>query len=745
MSLDPVTLGVLQNGLQQVCNEMDLAFTRSAFSPVISEAQDRSDGIYEWESGALIAQGELGLPVFVGTMQFSTQAVIARAKDVRPGDVFIVNDPYLGGTHLMDVRFVKPFFYRGEPFAWLANTGHWPDIGGAVPGGFSANATEVEQEGLRLPPVKLFKEGVLDQEIFSIILSNIRIADQRIGDIKAQAAALAVGERRLAAMLDRYGRATVADAIKELRARAARQMVAKIRTIPGGSYQGEAFVDSDGVVDEPLRIAMTVTRKGDRLAFDMTGSSPPCRGPMNSVIATTKSSIYLALKHVFPDVPINAGMFEPIDIVEPEGTFLYAKYPRPVSGCAAEVSQRIAEAVFSALTKAIPERLFGAPAGTSGNLAIGGHDPARDRSYVLYVISGGGYGGHAGGDGLSNGCSTIGISKTTPIEVIEQHYPVLFEDYSLREGSGGAGRQRGGFGVNYRLRLRRGEARASMVMDHGRLGPQGALGGIDGEPNLVAIEREGGIYLPPHRSKDQGILVKAGDLIAVSTPGGGGYGDPLDRDPEAVAADVRAGYYETRTARRLFGVAFKPRRKGEIDQRATNALRARLRKERDRPKGRAAKAKAATPPAARALPPGAPPRIEMPKGRDLDAILARAQAVVDSMADEFPATLRDYLVRMDAAIAAGEGAPDKAKAPLADLKRCAHDLKGLAPTFGNHLVGRLGAALNALLLTLPEGDLAPVIMSARRHVAAFHRAVETDCRDPESQEGQAILAALTSD
>ncbi len=194
--MDPITLAVIQNGLQQVCNEMDLAFVRSAFSPVISEALDRSDGIYAAGDGALIAQGELGLPVFVGTMQFSTRAVIEHenSRSVEPGDVFIVNDPYLGGTHLMDVRFVKPFFYKGRLWCWLANTGHWPDIGGMVPGGFSANATEVEQEGLRLPPVKLYKKGVLDREILAIVLANIRIADQRIGDIKAQAAALATGK-----------------------------------------------------------------------------------------------------------------------------------------------------------------------------------------------------------------------------------------------------------------------------------------------------------------------------------------------------------------------------------------------------------------------------------------------------------------------------------------------------------------------------------------------------------------------
>ena len=217
-TLDPVTLTVIQNGLQQVCNEMDLAFSRAAFSPVIAEANDRSDGIYHAVTGELIAQGELGLPVFVGTMQYSTMAVLEKieAGETAPpeeGDVYIVNDPYLGGTHLMDVRFVAPFFHEGELFAWLANTGHWPDIGGAVPGGFSANATEVEQEGLRLPPVKLFKKGELDREIYAIITSNIRIADQRIGDIKAQAAALTVGKRRLTALIQRYGAAVVKQAI----------------------------------------------------------------------------------------------------------------------------------------------------------------------------------------------------------------------------------------------------------------------------------------------------------------------------------------------------------------------------------------------------------------------------------------------------------------------------------------------------------------------------------------------------
>lgn len=574
--IDPLTLAVIQAALGQVCNEMDIAFSRSAFSPVIAEADDRSSGIYDKATGALISQGELGLPVFVGTMQHSTAELIrligeGKAGPPEPGDIYIVNDPYLGGTHLMDVRFALPFYYRGEQFCWLQNTGHWPDIGGMVPGGFSAHATEIEQEGLRLPPVKLFKRGVLDREILAILNSNMRIAEQRIGDIKAQAAALKIGERRLTALIDRYGMETFTGAIGEIRRRAARLMRAHIAAIPDGVYRSEAFVDSDGVVDEPLRIALAVTKSGETLHFDFAGSSPPCRGPMNSVVATTYSSVYLAMRHIFPDTPLNAGAFEPLAIARPEGTFLDARYPRPVSGCAAEVSQRIAEAVFLALVLAIPDKVAAAPAGTSGNFALGGWDPGKGAGYVMYQISGGGYGGNADHDGLTNGCSTIGISKSQPVEVLEQYYPVLFKRFALREGSGGAGERRGGFGVHYDVELLRGEARASFVMDHGRFGPPGVQGGSAGAPNVVRVHRGGEVLVPQHLSKDQGIALQPGDRVEVLTPGGGGYGDPYRRDAAKVARDVSRGYYTAAEARELFGVALAA--DGTIDATATASLR----------------------------------------------------------------------------------------------------------------------------------------------------------------------------
>jgi N-methylhydantoinase B len=580
MALDPVTLAVIEAGLGQVCTEMDIAFSRGAFSPVIAEADDRADGIYDRDTGALIAQGELGLPVFVGVMQASTAELIrliaeARAGRPEPGDIYIVNDPYLGGTHLMDVRFAAPFYYRGEHVCWLQNTGHWPDVGGMVPGGFSARATEVEQEGLRLPPVKLFKRGKMDTEILAIIQSNIRVADQRIGDIKAQAAALKVGERRLTELIDRYGLDTWRAAVAELKIRASRLMRANLDLIADGTYRSEAFVDSDGVVNEPLTIRLAVTKADGRLTFDFAGSSPPCRGPMNSVIATTVSAVYLAMRHIFPDTPLNAGAFEPLIVTRPAGTFLDAQYPRPVSGCAAEVSQRIAEAVFLALAHAIPDRVTAAPAGTSGNFCLGGTDDRTGASYVMYQITGGGYGGNVDHDGLTNGCSTIGISKTAPVEVMEQKFPVLFRHCRLREGSGGAGRHRGGFGVDYEIEVLAGEARASFVMDHGRFGPPGIAGGAAGAANVVTIHRTGPVgpetFTPEHLSKDQDIRLAAGDRVAVMTPGGGGYGDPMTRDPRAVAHDVSRSYYTTAEARDLWGVALTIT--GDVDREATRRLR----------------------------------------------------------------------------------------------------------------------------------------------------------------------------
>ena len=551
--LDAVTLAVVQNGLNQIASEMDLVHQKTSFSPIISEAFDRSNGIYDRGTGQIIAQGELGLPIFLSVMQSTTKAVIDHRDDLEPGDVVIVNDPYFGGTHLMDVKMVRPFYYRGELWAYLSNTGHWSDTGGMVPGGFCATATEIQQEGLRLPPVKLVRGGELCQDVVDIILHNVRVPEERVGDMRAQLGALTVGGARLTALIDKYGRDTVEAVIEEMRRRSARLMRGHIETIPDGVHSFECYMDSDGIDRELLKVAVDVTVAGSEIHFDLSRSSPRCRGPLNSVWATTLGSVLCAMKHLFPDVPINSGCFEPIRVDKPHGTFLYAEYPSPVCGCAAETSQRIMEAVFGAIGQVIPDRAFAGPAGTSGNFSLGGFDPERGKEYVMYIFSGGGYGGWFEGDGISNGCSSVGISKTQPSEVLEQHFPVLFEEYALREGSAGAGRHRGGFGVSYRVRLLRGSAKASFMMDHGRTGPFGMLGGEAGAMNEIVVSTNGEALRPWDNAKGDGYELSSGDAVLVRTPGGGGYGDPRERDETLVERDIRRGYLTEEQARAQYG------------------------------------------------------------------------------------------------------------------------------------------------------------------------------------------------
>jgi N-methylhydantoinase B len=579
--IDPITLAVVKGALENMAEEMDHTLAKTAFSPTISEGHDRANGLYHPRTGEVIVQGATGLPIFIGVMQFTTQAVIERIKQIgcSPGDIFLVNDPYSGGTHLMDVKMVKPFFYRGELFGYLSNTGHWPDMGGSVPGGFGTKNTEAYQEGLRIPPVRLFHGGEIDDDLLTILMSNIRVPDERYGDLQAQVSALHVGETRLTEILDKYGKETVWACIEELRVRAERQMRAYAQEIPDGCYTYEDYLDSDGIEDVPLKLALDMTVRGDTIHFDFSRSSPPCRGPMNSVIATTISACYIALWHIFPDVPVNAGAFQPFSFHIPKTTFLNASLPRPVAGCAAEVSQRVVDTVFGAMGKAIPARLFGTPFGTVNNITIGGTDELVG-PYIMYMFNGGGYGGSKELDGLTYGAPTISISKTQPYEVFEQRYPVLFRQFAIRENSGGVGAHRGGFGAVIELELSRGEAMASFIGDRGRFGPPGMLGGGPGAKCEVTIYRQSKKYVPPHLTKDERVLLRGrvsiqkGDVVQLKTPGGGGYGDPLARDPSLVLRDVQHGYISRRAAKQDYGVVI---RGAKIDWPATAALRSTLR------------------------------------------------------------------------------------------------------------------------------------------------------------------------
>ena len=372
-------------------------------------------------------------------------------------------------------------------------------------------------------------------------------------------------------MLDKYSPDTVRACIAELYERAEQQMRACIADIPDGTYTYTDYLDSDGVDNEPLRIELALTVSGNEISLDFSNSSPPCRGQMNSVISTTKSACYIALKHTFPDVPLNAGCFRPIQIHAPSSTYLNAVLPRPVAGCAAEVSQRIIDVIMGALAQAMPDHMSAGVVGTVNNLTIGGTDADRG-PYVMYMFNGGGYGGFKGGDGLTYGCGTISVSKTQPIEIFEQRYPVRIRRFALREESGGAGQYRGGFGAIIETEFLQGEGTASFIGDRGRFGSRGLHEGSDGARCRVSIVQNGETYIPEHLTKDDNVRLQSGDIIRQETPGGGGYGNPLARDIARVAQDVRLGYISRQTAREVYGVVLHET-SFEVDENATQALR----------------------------------------------------------------------------------------------------------------------------------------------------------------------------
>jgi N-methylhydantoinase B len=539
--IDSVTLTILQHRFRQIAEEMDVVFDLAAFSPIISEGKDRACGVYSADQGRLIAQGSTGMPIHIGAMQFAVRTIAAK-PDHRPGDIYMINDPYLGGTHLMDVKLVMPVFIAGALVCFLGSSGHWPDIGGAVPGGYVTNATEVQQEGLRIGGIKLYREGTIDADLLQLILDNVRVPRQRLGDLHAQVASLKAGEADVRRMAGTYGVALLHEAIGELDARASRLVREKIACLPQGIYSFEDAMDNDGIEDEALWVRLDLTIAADRMIFDFSRSSPPCRGPLNSVLATTASAAYISFKHTFPEIPMNAGCFEPLEVIAPESTFLNAVYPRPVSGCAAEVSQRVVDVCFGALAQAVPDRLHGAPVGTSINVALGGHDPREEQRYIMYFYSGGGHGGYAQGDGIANACTSVGLAETPPLELVEQNAPVLFEEYALRPNSGGTGQYRGGLGVQYRFRLLRGEGRLSLLGDRTRRGPFGIKGGGDGARTQIVVTTAGYARTPEMGAKDENIIFRAGDSLSVATPGGGGYGDPGHRSPVALARDRQQGY-----------------------------------------------------------------------------------------------------------------------------------------------------------------------------------------------------------
>ena len=621
-TLDPVTLAVLNGRLVQVADEMDATLYRSAFNPIIAEAHDACHGLYHAETGATLVQGTSGLPIFVGAMAFAVKAVIDKvAKDaarspppcgegrgvgvaaseagaaspnrttptpnpspqaggeqahfvetLSPGDTFLFNDPYDGGTHLNDIRLVRPLTRGGKVFVWLASVGHWLDVGGNVPGNFNARATESFQEGFRVPPVKLVRAGVLQQDIVDILAANSRVPQSNWGDLNGQLNALDLGERRMHALLDEYGDDTILAAMAQLTARAETLMRANIAALPDGTYACDDFLDNDGISDRPLRIALDLTVAGDRMTLDFSRSAPPCDGPLNIARSTTVACCYVALKHLFTDVPANAGCLAPIEFVIPDTTLLGVRAPKPVGGYT-ETILRVIGTIFGAFAKAAPERAQGSPFATINALSLAGWRE-HGRRWVMFCFFGGGLGGNPEGDGLNHANNPISTAVIPPVEILESLYPVMFTQWALRPDSGGPGRHRGGLGAIYEIEaLADGGAEVFLLGERGRYPPFGVNGGGSAALNRFVFDTDDGEASPPLVSKAADIRIRGGQRVRLETPGGGGFGDPAERDPARVARDVRLGYVSRAAALAMYKVALHP--DGSLDVEATAKARGR--------------------------------------------------------------------------------------------------------------------------------------------------------------------------
>jgi N-methylhydantoinase B len=572
--LDPVMLAVLKGRLEQIADEMDATLFRSAFNPIIAEAHDASHGLYHAETGETLIQGKSGLPVFVGAMSFAVKMVIDKVSagniTLNPGDVFVFNDPYEGGTHLSDFKLVRPFFHKGEIFCFLASVGHWHDVGGNVPGNYNPVATECYQEGMLIPPVFLYKEGVLNEDIVAILQSNSRLPGSLYGDLNGQVSALDLGDRRLRDLLKEFGQEKITSALIALKERAAMLMAGYIRDLPDGTYSAEDWLDNDGIIDEPLRIGLDIIIADDRMTLDFSQTSSACDGPVNISRATCIASCYVALKHIFRDVPANAGVLEAIDFVIPEESLLSVGRPKPVGGYT-ETILRVIDVMFQAISQVAPSITNGCAYGTINALSMAGYRKNGAR-WVLFSFFGGGHGGHPEGDGLNHGNAPISTATIPPLEILESAYPIRFTKWALRPDSGGPGKNRGGCGAIYEIELLEEKADAFLFGERGKFGPPGIVGGGKGALNKFSYpDGFGGETSPPMVSKMVGIHLDQGQRIRLETPGGGGYGNALERDPAAVAEDVRLGYVSVQAAADSYKCSIS--KDGVLDSKETDRMR----------------------------------------------------------------------------------------------------------------------------------------------------------------------------
>ncbi len=547
MEIDAVTLEIMRNQFEGVAEEMGQVLITSSYSPNIKERRDCSTALFDAE-GRLVAQAE-HIPVHLGAMPEAVDTVLD--YDPEPGDVFVLNDPFEGGTHLPDVTMVSPITVDDEIHGYAVSRAHHADVGGMTPGSMPAGAREIYQEGIRLPPVRLVKRGDVNDDVMSLLLANVRNPGERRADIRAQIAANDRAEERLGDLVEEHGRKRVITAFDAVISYSRDRLVAELANLPNGTYSARDVMEGDGVAerrsaasrttsgavtDDEIPIEVSVTVSDEEIEVDFSGTASQVPGNVNAPLAVAKSAVYFVIRCVTdPEIPPNEGCYDPISVSVPEGSLLNPRPPAAVVGGNVETSQRVTDVTFSALAAAAPERVPAQGQGTMNNLTIGSRD-GGEGGFTYYETIGGGFGGRPTKDGMDG--VQVGMTNTlnTPVESLEAEYPLFVERYGLRENSGGRGQFRGGLGVVRSVTVET-DATVSLLTERRRVPPHGIAGGENGRCGRNEID---GKRVPAKTTRD----VESGTTITVFTPGGGGHGPAAERDPDAIEQDKEDGKME---------------------------------------------------------------------------------------------------------------------------------------------------------------------------------------------------------
>jgi N-methylhydantoinase B/oxoprolinase/acetone carboxylase alpha subunit len=565
LDLDTVGLHVLHNALTNIAAEMALVMMKTSYSTIFNEGLDFSTVLLD-RDGDLIAEKNY-TPSMMGAIPNTVRWTLEEfgPEFFQPGDIVVHNDPYRGNCHLPEHMMMKPIFHGDELVGFAGNMGHIAEVGGKAPGSFAADATDVYQEGLRLPPVKLMEGGRYNEHLWRVVLANHRTPRATWGDFHAMIGALNVGERRLLALADRYDLDTVREGTRLLIDYSDRRLRAEIDELPDGEYGASMLVEDDGVGTDPFEVTVKLVIRGDEVIADFTGSSPQVRGPMNGTFVVAASSVYNATFCVADPltlIPRNSGCYRPIRLIAPSGTVVNVRHPGPSVGGNTDLQPKLVDLVLAAYSQVVPDRVAAAAGGSSSNLLFGGVHPETGRYYSNYHFDGMGAGGTARKDGNSAEITRHSNCRNTPIEVFEHRYPLLTLEYALAPDSGGAGEHRGGLATKRTFRVEADEITFSALFDRSKIPPQGLFGGLPAKGSELLVRRRGesefrrfdevfGVASP---TKFTNVVLRRGDELRYRTPGGAGFGDPANRDRQAVLDDVAEGYVSPEAARRDYGV-----------------------------------------------------------------------------------------------------------------------------------------------------------------------------------------------